>query len=132
MKIRANLAACLVLAVSAQASFAECKFYPDPNYGGGEWTLQNNDRVHWYAEGAQDARYPMTGEAGSRNLRTFYDNNSGANDRMSSVRIVGSCRAIVYADPNGHGASLTISSDMPNLAGTGLDDVISMADCVCN
>ena len=127
-----KLAACILLVIFAQSVHAECKFYPDPNFGGGEWTLQNNDRVHWYAEGTQDARYPLTDEVKARNLRTFYDNDSGANDKMSSVKIVGSCKAIVYEDPNGHGKKLEISSDTPNLAGTGLDNVISMADCVCN
>jgi hypothetical protein len=133
MNTTRKLAACIVISmVSAQAVHAECKFSPDPNYGGGEWTLQNNDRVHWYAEGQQDARYPLTDEAKARKLRTGYDNTSGANDKMSSVKIVGSCKAIVYSDPNGHGKKLEISSDTPDLAGTGLDNVISMADCVCN
>ena len=108
----------------------QCRFYEHVNYEGREWVLQANDRVHWYDEAQQRQYFRSSGRSGFSG-REFFDNNSGANDNVSSVRTSGSCRAVLWEDPFENGRMLEVAGDEPNFVPLNFNDVASEAECIC-
>lgn len=132
MKIGIKLAAStgLALMMMAGVATAECRFYEHIDYGGGEWVLQNNDRVHWYDEAQQKQNFSPSGRS-NFDGRVFFDNTSGANDLISSVKVVGNCKAVLWEDPFENGQMYETTSDDPNLTNSNFNDIASEADCIC-
>jgi hypothetical protein len=86
---------------------ARVTFYQDSEFRGDSFTLEAGDSI----ENLAMERFP---------------NGSGANDRISSIRIEGSAEVIVYRDSRFRGATLRLTRDVRNLAQGGeWNDVIS-------